>query len=74
MNSELKLNKFFFFKKINNKIALNQDDIVVAIGMIKNPISLKRATLISMFNKTLLKKYKKVFLYYVVRKKKLKKL
>ena len=52
MNSELKLNKFFFFKKINNKIAFNQDDIVVAIGMIKNPTSLKRITLINMFNKT----------------------
>ena len=52
MKTKLKLNKFFVFKKINNKIALNQDDIVVAIGMIKNPISLKRATLISMFNKT----------------------
>jgi hypothetical protein len=52
MKTKLKLNKFFVFRKINNKIALNQDDIVVAIGMIKNPISLKRATLISMFNKT----------------------
>ena len=52
MKNKLKLNKFFVFKKINNKIALNQDDIVVAIGMIKNPTCLKRATLISMFNKT----------------------
>ena len=52
MKTKLKLNKFFVFRKINNKIALNQDDIVVAIGMIKNPTSLKRATLISMFNKT----------------------
>tara|TARA_B110000902_G_scaffold108943_1_gene128653 strand:+ start:320 stop:493 length:174 start_codon:yes stop_codon:yes gene_type:complete len=52
MKTKLKLNKFFVFKKINNKIALNQDDIVVAIGMIKNPTSLKRATLIIMFNKT----------------------
>ena len=52
MKNKLKLNKFFVFRKINNKIALNQDDIVVAIGMIKNPTCLKRATLISMFNKT----------------------
>ena len=52
INSELKLNKFSILKKINNKIALNQDDIVVAIGIIMNPISLKRATLISMFSKT----------------------
>ena len=52
MKTKSKLNKFFVFRKINNKTALNQDDIVVAIGMIKNPISLKRATLISMFKKT----------------------
>ena len=52
MKTKLKLNKFFVFRKTNNKIALNQDDIVVAIGIIKNPTSLKRATLISMFNKT----------------------
>ena len=52
MKTKLKLNKLFFFRKINNKIALNQDDIVVAIGMIKKPTSLKRATLIIMFNKT----------------------
>ena len=52
MKTKSKLNKFFVFRKINNKIALNQDDIVVAIGMIKNPTSLKRATLIIMFNKT----------------------
>ena len=52
MKTKLKLNNFFVFKKINNKIALNQEDIVVAIGMIKNPISLNRITLISMFNKT----------------------
>ena len=52
MKTKLKLNKFFVFRKINNKTALNQDDIVVAIGMIKNPTSLKRITLINMFNKT----------------------
>ena len=39
-------------KKINNKIALNQDDIVVAIGIIINPTSLKKTTLIHTFNKT----------------------
>ena len=52
MNTELKLNKFFVFRKINNKMALNQDDIVVAIGIIMNPISLKKIMLINMFNKT----------------------
>jgi hypothetical protein len=51
MNTKLKLNKFFFFKKINNKIALNQDDIVVAIGIIINPTSLKKIILINIFNK-----------------------
>ena len=52
MNVKLKLNKFFVFKKINNKIALNQDDIVVAIGITMNPTSLKKMMLIHMFNKT----------------------
>ena len=52
MNTKLKLNNFFFFKKINNKIALNQDDIVVAIGIIINPTSLKKVILIKTFNKT----------------------
>ena len=55
MNTNLKLNKFFFFKKINNKIALNQDDIVVAIGIIINPTSLKKIILINIFNKKLVK-------------------
>ena len=41
MNIKLKLNKFFVFRKINNKVALNQDDMVVAIGIIINPTSLK---------------------------------
>ena len=35
---KLNLNKFSFFKKINSKIELNQEDIVVAIGIIINPI------------------------------------
>ena len=37
---------------MNNKIELNQDDIVVAIGIIINPIFLKKITLIIIFNKT----------------------
>ena len=52
MNTKLKLNKFFVFRKINNKIALNQDDIVVAIGIIMNPTSLKKIILINIFSKT----------------------
>ena len=31
---KLKLNRFFFLSKINKNIALNQEDIVVAIGII----------------------------------------
>ena len=49
---KLKLNKFFFLSRINKKIALNQDDIVVAIGIIIKPISLKKVILIKIFNKT----------------------
>ena len=49
---KLKLNKFFFLSKINKNIALNQDDIVVAIGIIIKPISLKKVILIRIFNKT----------------------
>ena len=52
MNTKLKVNNFFFFRKINNKITLDQDDIVVAIGMITNPTSLKKIILINMFNAT----------------------
>ena len=52
---ELKLNKFLFFSKINKKIALNHEDTVVAIGIIKKPISLKKITLIKIFNKTEIK-------------------
>ena len=51
-NTKLKLNKSFIFRKINNKMALNQDDIVVAIGIIINPTSLKKTTLINTFSKT----------------------
>ena len=49
---KLKLNRFFFLSKINKNIALNQEDIVVAIGIIIKPISLKKITLIKIFNKT----------------------
>tara|TARA_B110000967_G_scaffold87987_1_gene90611 strand:- start:56 stop:310 length:255 start_codon:yes stop_codon:yes gene_type:complete len=52
MKTKLKLKKFFIFRKINNKMALNQDDIVVAIGIIMNPTSLKNIILINIFNKT----------------------
>ena len=52
INTKLKLNKLFIFRKMNNKIALNQDDIVVAIGIIMNPTSLKKIRLIITFNKT----------------------
>ena len=52
MNTGLKLNKFFVFRKTNNKIALNQDAIVVAIGIIMKPTSPKKIILINMFNKT----------------------
>tara|TARA_B110001450_G_C17358125_1_gene374407 strand:+ start:477 stop:605 length:129 start_codon:yes stop_codon:yes gene_type:complete len=37
---------------MNKEIALNHDDIVVAIGIIRKPISLKKITLMKIFNKT----------------------
>jgi hypothetical protein len=37
----LNLNKFLFFKQINNIIELNHDEIEVAIGIIIKPIFLK---------------------------------
>ena len=46
IKTKLKLNRPFVFKKINNKIAFTQDDIVVAIGIIKNPTSLEKTILI----------------------------
>ena len=52
IKTKLKLKKLFIFRKINNKMALNQDDIVVAIGIIMNPTSLKNIILINIFNKT----------------------
>ena len=41
INKKLKLNKLFFFKKINNIIELNHEEILVAIGIIINPKLLK---------------------------------
>ena len=38
---ELNLNKFLSFKRINNINELNQDEIVVAIGIIMKPMLLK---------------------------------
>ena len=40
---------FFFIKYPNNTVALNHDDIVVAIGIIINPISEKKYKLIQTF-------------------------
>ena len=40
-NILLNSNKFLFFKKINKIIELNQDEIVVAIGIIIKPTLLK---------------------------------
>jgi hypothetical protein len=40
-NILLKEKRFLFFKKTNNSIAFNHDEIVVAIGIMINPISLK---------------------------------
>ena len=54
-NDLLKWNKFLLVKKINNIIALNHEDIVVAIGIIIKPIFLKKYTLIMMFKITAVK-------------------
>ena len=48
----LKLNKSLFFKKRNNNRELNQDETLVAIGIIIKPILLKKYTLINIFNIT----------------------
>ena len=45
-------NKIFLHKKINNKKQLNQDDRVVAIGIIINPIFLKKIILTVIFSIT----------------------
>ena len=55
INIELKLNIFFCLNKINKEMALNQEDIVVEIGIIIKPISLKKITLIKIFNATEIK-------------------
>ena len=52
INTKLKLKKLSFFKKINNKIELNHEEIVVAIGIIINPTFLKKKILTKIFNKT----------------------
>jgi hypothetical protein len=48
----LKAKKSFFLEKINKIIALNQEEIEVAIGIIINPNFLKNKILIKTFNKT----------------------
>ena len=73
MNIKLKLNKFFVFKKINNKEALNQDDIVVAIGIIIKPISFKKIILINIFSKTDINEIKKGIFVLCLAKKKVEK-
>ena len=40
-NILLKEKRFWLFKNINSNTPLNQEEIVVAIGIIINPISLK---------------------------------
>ena len=50
--TKLKLKKLSFFKKINNKIELNHEETVVAIGIIINPTFLKKMILTKIFNKT----------------------
>ena len=52
INSELKLKKLSFFRKINKKIELIHEEIVVAIGIIINPTFLKKKMLIKIFNNT----------------------
>ena len=49
INSELKLKKLSFFRKINNKIQFNQDDKLVAIGIIMKPTFLKKNRLMAIF-------------------------
>ena len=47
-----KISWLFLCKLINKKIALNHEDIEVAIGIIKKPISLKKIILIKIFRNT----------------------
>jgi|TARA_B100001059_G_scaffold67754_1_gene64587 hypothetical protein len=51
-NILLNENKFLFFKKINNTIELNQEEIVVAIGIIIKPKLLKKYRLKKIFRAT----------------------
>ena len=51
----LNTKKTFFLEKIYKVIALNHDEIEVAIGIIINPIFLNNKTLIKIFNKTEIK-------------------
>ena len=48
----IKSKKIFFLRKINKIIELNQDEIVVAIGIIIKPTVLKYNTLIIIFKNT----------------------
>ena len=52
INSELKLKKLSFFRKIKSSIQLNHEEILVAIGIIINPIWLKKVILIKIFKRT----------------------
>ena len=51
-NILLNKNNLLFLKKTNNNIALNHEEMDVAIGMIINPILLKKYKLITMFKRT----------------------
>tara|TARA_B100001559_G_scaffold112725_1_gene94542 strand:+ start:389 stop:550 length:162 start_codon:yes stop_codon:yes gene_type:complete len=51
----LKEKRFPFFKNTNKSKALNQDEMVVAIGIIMNPKSLKKYILINIFKITEIK-------------------
>ena len=54
-----KIKYFFLIKKLNNIAALNHDDIVVAIGIIINPVSGKKYKLIQTLIITEYKEYLK---------------
>ena len=69
----LKLNRHLFFNKINNNKPLNQDEIVVAIGIIIKPILLKYEILIIIFKITDISEIKKGVLVSWLAKKKLEK-
>ena len=52
INILLKYNNPLFLRKTNSINELNQEEIVVAIGMIINPTSLKNEILITIFKMT----------------------